>query len=240
MRRSGTGPSLPCSGPWKFWSFSSLLEERQHAVPVPAGGAARRPVVVVRRKPAHRHHAVDRRGAADHAALRVAAARTVVGRVAGAGTEGGGEAGPGEARIGMRGGGEAVEHLARLVAGRVVVAGLDQQHVVARPRAQPVGEHAAGRAGAEDDEVVLSEDMARPRAASWIRAALRLADWIAWSASIRRLVTHPHPCPRPAHARRSSAPRCARSANDARPRHARRGICAAARGPHRARARRRR
>src|SRR5882724_3562487 len=48
-----------------------LLEKRQHAVPVPAGGAPRFPFIVVGRCAAVGHLAVDRRAAAQHARLFV-------------------------------------------------------------------------------------------------------------------------------------------------------------------------
>ena len=50
-----------------------LLEERQHAVPVPPGRAARMPLVVVGRRAAIGELAVDRRTAAQHARLLVRA-----------------------------------------------------------------------------------------------------------------------------------------------------------------------
>ena len=55
----------------------------------------------------------------------------------------------------MRGGRKAVEHLTRFIAGWVIVAGFEQQHAVGAFCAQPVRQHAAGGAGAEDDVVVL-------------------------------------------------------------------------------------
>src|SRR5258708_11639864 len=48
-----------------------LLEKRQHAVPVPAGGAPRFPFLVVGRCAAVGHLAVDRRAAAQHPRLFV-------------------------------------------------------------------------------------------------------------------------------------------------------------------------
>ena len=148
-------PVIAVQRPAEVLVALELAEERQHAVPVPAGGTAACPFVVVARQPAHRHHAVDRGGAADGAPLGVAPARTRVGRVAGSRAKGRGQARPREARIRMRGGGEAVEEFRRLAAGRVILAGLDQQHAVGGALAQPVGEDAAGRTGAEDDVIVL-------------------------------------------------------------------------------------
>ena len=46
----------------------------------------------------------------------------------------------------------------------VLAAGFEQQHAVLRVGREPVGQHAAGRARADDDVVVLAFDFARPRA----------------------------------------------------------------------------
>ena len=39
----------------------------------------------------------------------------------------------------------------------VVAAGFEEQHAVAARRGQPVGQHAAGRAGADDDVIEVFE-----------------------------------------------------------------------------------
>ncbi len=124
-----------------------LLAEEvgQHVVPAPAGKAELAPAVIIGRLAAHIDHGVDGRRAADHPAARIgdrAAAQIGLGR---------GLEHPVGARIADR-----VEIADRNMEPDPVVAaaGLDDQHAVAGIAAQPIGEHAAGRAGADDDEIV--------------------------------------------------------------------------------------
>ena len=66
MRRNGIGPSRVQRAVEILIAFE-FAEERQHAVPVSAGRRALRPFFIAGQA-AHRHHAVDRRRLADHAA----------------------------------------------------------------------------------------------------------------------------------------------------------------------------
>ena len=120
-------------------------EERRHVLPAPAARAHLRPGVVVERLAAHPDETVDGAGAAQHlaarhgdlavggAGLRVGLVAPVGGRVVDQQAEA-----DGKARIGMAG-----------------APGLDQQHLRARVLAQPRRQHRAGRAGADDDVVVV-------------------------------------------------------------------------------------
>jgi len=93
---------------------------------------------------AHVDHAVDAGRAAEHLAARVAQHAAVEARV------GLGLVQPVGARVA-----DAVQVAHRDVDPRIAVApaGLDQQHAMPRIRRQPVGQQAAGRAGADHDEV---------------------------------------------------------------------------------------
>ena len=64
------GPSLAAHRAVALGVGLHALEERQHVVVAPAGIAEIAPVVVFGRLAAHPQHAVDRRGAAEHAAAR--------------------------------------------------------------------------------------------------------------------------------------------------------------------------
>ena len=130
------------------WSSCSL-EERQHVVPAPAGEPELAPVVVVGGLAAHVDHGVDGGGAADHLAARIVEAAAVEPRL----------------RLGL-------EHPvgARIADGEeiadrdvepdpvVPAAGLEQQHARSGIGGEPVRQHAAGRAGADDDVVVFAFD----------------------------------------------------------------------------------
>ena len=126
------------------------LEVGQDVVPAPAGVAQLAPAVVVRGLAAHVDHAVDRRAAAQHLAARIIEHATAESRL-GLGLEA-----PVGARIA-----DAVEIADRDVDPGIVVlaAGLEQQDRYRGIGGQPVGEHAAGGAGADDD-VVEAADMA--------------------------------------------------------------------------------
>ena len=126
-----------------------LAEERQHVVPAPAGKPELAPVIVVGRLPAHIDHGVDRGGAADHLAAGIVEAAAVEAFL----------------RLGL-------EHpvRARIADGKKVAdrdvkpdpvvhaAGFEQQHAHAGIGRQSVRQHAAGRARADDDVVVLAFD----------------------------------------------------------------------------------
>ena len=123
-----------------------LFEIGQHIVPRPAAIAELAPMVKILGLPADIDHAVDRTGAAEHPAARIGNRATI-----GAGVGFGGKA-PGDGRV--------IEQLhiaGRDVDQRVAVgtAGLDQHDPGAGVGAQPVGQHAAGRSGADDDVIRL-------------------------------------------------------------------------------------
>ena len=132
------------------------LEERQHVFVAPAVVAHLRPGVEVLRLAAHERHAVDRAGAAEHLAARHRQAAAVG---VGLGLRGVQPVGRGigqqlgvadrDARPGMAGG-----------------TGLQQQHLVAGIRRQPVGDHRAGRPGADNDVVIALHLDSAPRFAS--------------------------------------------------------------------------
>ena len=126
-----------------------LLEERQHVVPAPAGEAELAPVVVVAGLAAHVDHGVDRRRAADHLAARI---------VQRAAVEAGHRFGlehPVGARIADR---EQVTDRDVIPDPVVAAAGFEQQHAIARIGAEPVRQHAARRARADDDVIVFAFD----------------------------------------------------------------------------------
>ena len=123
------------------------FEERQHVVGAPAGKPELAPMVVVGGLAAHIDHGVDGGGAADHLAARIIEAAAVEPLL----------------RLGL-------EHpvRARIADGEQVAdrdmepnpivppAGLEQQHAAICVGGEPVGQHAAGGAGADDDVVVLA------------------------------------------------------------------------------------
>ena len=129
-----------------------LAEERQHVVAAPAGKPELAPMVVIGGLPAHIDHGVDRGGAADHLAARIVEAAAVEPFL----------------RLGL-------EHPVRAgiadgeqIADRdvepdpvVLAAGLQQQHAHGRIGGQAICQHAAGRAGADDDVVVFALDRLR-------------------------------------------------------------------------------
>jgi hypothetical protein len=141
-----------------------LAEVGQHGAPVPARGAARLPLVVVGRRAPVRHLPVDRGAAAQHPRLLVfperrrRRVRVVVGDDPRADLQ----PGPVEARVEVGGAGVGVLDLLRHLARRRVLAGLQQQHAVAGAGREPVGEHGAGGAAADDDVAVLHALPPRP------------------------------------------------------------------------------
>ena len=125
-----------------------LPEQGQHVVPGPAAVAHLGPAVIVPRLAAHVDHAVDRGAAAEHPAARIVE-RPAVQPVLGFGLQA-----PVGARIAL-----GVEIADRHLDPEIVVlaAGLEQQDAVAPVFRQPVGKHAAGRAGADDDIVEAAQ-----------------------------------------------------------------------------------
>ena len=121
------------------------LEHRQHVVPAPAAVAERRPVVVVALLPPHVDHRVDRGAAAEDPPAGVADGAAV-------------EPGVRLDLVAPVGAGVAdgVEIADRDVDPEVVVlaARFEQQHAGVGVGRQPVGEHAPGRPGPDDDVVV--------------------------------------------------------------------------------------
>ncbi len=138
-----------------------LSEERQHALPVPAGGARRGPAVVVGRQAAIGRHAVDRGAAADHPAGHIAHAPPPVRRVAGLRSVGGLEPAPDEALVRVGGGREDIENFRRLLPRRIVGAGFDQQHAGGRALGQPRRQRTARGAAADHHVVVFPDSSGR-------------------------------------------------------------------------------
>ena len=122
-----------------------LLEQGQQFAVAPAGGAGRGPVVEVGPLAADVDEAVDRARSAQHAPARPHDAA-----VAGLGLRLDLEL-PGEASVVDR---PEVAHRQPQPEVPLGTARLEQQHAALRVGAQPVGEHAACRARADDDEVV--------------------------------------------------------------------------------------
>ena len=128
------------------------LEQRQHVIPAPARigaeAVAIAPAVVVLALAAHVDHAVDRRAAAQHPAARIADAAAIQARLGRSA----------EAPVGARVA-DAVQVADRHMNPDVVVAAarFEQRNPNARIGAQPVGEQAAGCAGADDHHVEDSE-----------------------------------------------------------------------------------
>ena len=147
---------LAVIGPVEIHVALELLEIGQHRVPVPAPRAARFPLVVVARRTPVGELTVDRGAAAEHAGLLVFAQRRPLGiRIVVADRLGGDlELGPMEASVEIGGAGIAVEDLLRHLAVGGVLAGLEQQDLVGAPGREPIGQHRAGRAAADDNVVV--------------------------------------------------------------------------------------
>jgi hypothetical protein len=143
----------------------AALEQRQHGIPAPAGVAdGRRPAVVILALAAHVDHAVDRRAAAEHAPARIQKRTAVEPRLLARVIS------PVRARIA-----DAIQIADRDVDPVVVVAAarFEQQHANVRIGRQPIGEHAARRAGADDHVVVA----ARARRFTLPCHNPMLADW---------------------------------------------------------------
>ena len=122
------------------------LEIGQDVGVIPAGQTALRPAIVVAGVAAHVRHAVDRRRAAEHPAARAVDAPTVHVRLGLA------PVAPVVA-LALQRIRERRRHV-QLPGPRVVDRPrLEQQHAYVRILAQPVGEHAAGRAGADHDVI---------------------------------------------------------------------------------------
>ena len=109
-----------------------LLEEGQHAVPVPSGRAARMPLVVVGRRAAVGELAVDRRPAAQHARLLIGAQLRprLIGPVVRNDLRGDLQRRPRIGRVQIRGAGIGIEDRRRHLAVRRVLPSLQQQHLV--------------------------------------------------------------------------------------------------------------
>src|SRR5215216_2058537 len=125
------------------------FEERQHVVPSPARKAELAPMIVVAGLAAHVEHGIDGRRSADHLAARIrkaAAIEPLFGQRA---------IHPVGARIA-----DGEEIADRDVVPDPVVAAsrLEHEHALVRIGGEPVGQQASGRAGADDDVVVLAVD----------------------------------------------------------------------------------
>ena len=120
---------------------------RQHVVPAPSSRSVRLPFGVVVRRAAIRHHAHHRGAAAHDASLGEADQRGIF-----LAAPMHLQAGPEIGVVVIRGG-VGIEHVGRLFARRRIGAGLEQQHARGRSRGKPIGQHASGRAAADDDDV---------------------------------------------------------------------------------------
>ena len=111
-----------------------LLEERQHAVPVPSRRTARMPLVIVGRRTAVGELAVDRGPAAQHARLLIGAQRRprFTGPVVRDDLGRDLQLRPRVGRIQIRGAGIGIEDRLRHLAVRRVLPRLQQQHLVRR------------------------------------------------------------------------------------------------------------
>ena len=135
-----------------------LLEIGQHPFPTPPPGAIRLPAVVIGGITAQGDLAVDRRAAAHDAALFVAALGRRAGFVMGQRLKVDAQVRPVVigAEVGLAG--KAVEDVFGHPARRRVLARLDQEDAVGAPGRKPVGQHASGRAAADDDGVMVHGD----------------------------------------------------------------------------------
>ena len=133
-----------------------LLEVGQHVLPAPARGAARFPFVVVGRRAAVGHLAVDRGAAAQHARLLVFAQGRpgLVGIVVADDLGRDLEFGPVEARIEIGRSRIAVANFCWFVARRRVLAGFAKKDFVGAFGGETVGHDRARRPAADDDVVV--------------------------------------------------------------------------------------
>ena len=132
---------------------SQLLEVGQHRLPAPSAGAHRLPRVVIGGIAAQRHLAVDGGASAHDAALLVAAPGRRAGQVVTQWPQVDAEFGPVVVGAEVGAAGKAVEDVLGHPARRRVPARLDQENAVAAPRRKPVGQHASGRAAADDGVV---------------------------------------------------------------------------------------
>src|SRR4029077_2277252 len=144
------------------------LEIRQHVVPAPAPQAELAPVIVIGGLAAHIDHGVDRGRAADHLAARIIEAAAVE-TLLGLGLEA-----PVGARIAD---GEQIADRDVKPDPVVAPAGFENEHALVGVGREPVGENAAGGAGAGDDVVVFTFDWRWPGHRS-TPAAPRIA-WLA-------------------------------------------------------------
>jgi len=142
-----------------------FLEIGQHGIPIPAGSAARLPLVVIGRGAAVGELAVDRRAAAEHPRLLVFAQwravllRAIVRDDFGVDLE----LGPVKARVEIGRAGVAVENFRRHLAVRRVLAGFAQQDLVAAFGGDPVRHDRPSRPAADDDVIVGHLPPFRPR-----------------------------------------------------------------------------
>jgi hypothetical protein len=143
------------------------LEVRQHLAPAPARVAQRAPVVEILGLATHEDHRIDRTRAAEHLAARPIALPAGQARL------GLGAVHPVQARVVER---QAVANRHADLKTPVAAAGLEQQHAVPSAGRQARGQHAAGRARADDDVV---ERRHRPERATGA-AANRAAEGTEW------------------------------------------------------------
>ena len=124
-----------------------LAEVGQHVGPAPAVRTVRLPLGIIVGRSAIRDHPHHGRAAAHDTSLQKAHRRGIV-----FAPPMYLEVGP-EIGVVVVGRGIGIEHVGRLFARRRVQPGFEQEHSRARSRRQPVGQHASGRAGANDNGV---------------------------------------------------------------------------------------
>ena len=139
-----SGPPAPWYSRGPAHVVLGLDEVRQHVGVAPAGRALRLPGVVVERASAHVEHRVHRARAAERLAARDEQRASVDVRL------GLGREVPVELGVELLREGRRDLDLQRAV----LAAGLEQQHAHRGVLGEAVGEHAAGRAGADDHVVV--------------------------------------------------------------------------------------
>ena len=147
-------PALAVHGVGLALPVLRLLEDRLDIVPRPAAVAELAPMVEILRLATDIDQAIDRTGTAEHPP-----ARKVDGATRRAGIRLGLVA-PGQGRMFQQlhiAGGNMDQRIP------VAPTGLDQQHAIVGVLGQPVGEHAARRAGADDDVIRIHLSFSFPK-----------------------------------------------------------------------------
>ena len=157
-------------GPGRRRKTLHAAKAAQRIAPTPARVALGGPALVIRRLPAHIDHGVDGARATEHLAARPVAAPAIERGL------GLGEEPPVQPRVVER---EAVADGHLHPRAPLAAAGFQQQHAVAAVLREPVGEHAASGAGADDDVVVGGHGV---EVATGARGGGRAA-WTSWRST---------------------------------------------------------